>query len=782
MPLNISTSDKTKSAPQETNTTKDSKLKTTSSKINSSVDVPLNNPSSNETTSRLQEATAAKESESKTPSINATSKEDVPLINSSPEENRSTVQESITAKESESKTTPIDANSKADVPLSNPSPKVTKPTSQETNAIKDSELKQTQQSSMVQIPKAEDVQPQKTDEYNNNPNKSKSDSQIIVPRLTAPKIYLPGNNSDVYYCRDNNKITFSWDKIEGATKYKFALYHNDEFSWGKDIAKDETSCEFGILGGDKYRIVLSAVDALGRETSGKYTIDRGRIVTRYLQKSPDCWDSVDIEVLNQRLSNFGLPVPVNNHFGEETEDAIKAVQMVMWDDDINGIVDGDVWKSINTLTKEMNDYSQNNNFQSQQEVRDALNKRYKEAKAPKMLLAVGSNSSEEIKILQERLNDLGLETGGITGEFNHDTLLSVNAIQRGFHLTERGNDTGTAGPLTWNKIWEQEYNRVNSLRWCHENNADFFAPGMGGYNLRGDRADLVREEAERARIAAEEEMFYVNDYMPPMSDEDYNKIYNDAKLFEQGIAKQYIDEINNLFYQKIGVSIEDLTQEDQKMIYYGIIFGVDDNLLFSGGQWLTGKQPFNDNYYFMKAKSFTDACFVAGYGAATFGSAAAAAQALVNSGAAQGFALATAPTGYGGAAFEAVSVEELARAGILSLASGASEKMWERSTNILNSDTQKLRGLRKTSITINPNKPIETTIDGRKVQLRVDVEPDANKIQIQDGYGANSFIDRRIDPNLPIEPQIPNIIKRNLSSGQLQDLIRRIEKAKKYLY
>jgi hypothetical protein len=43
-------------------------------------------------------------------------------------------------------------------------------------------------------------------------------------------------------------------------------------------------------------------------------------------------------------------------------------------------------------------------------------------------------------------------------------------------------------------------------------------------------------------------------------------------------------------------------------------------------------------------------------------------------------------------------------------------------------------------------QPIETTIAGKKVKLRVDAEPDGNKIQIQAGSGKNSTVDVRIDP------------------------------------
>ncbi|UTR14127.1 LXG domain-containing protein [Salipaludibacillus sp. LMS25] len=76
-------------------------------------------------------------------------------------------------------------------------------------------------------------------------------------------------------------------------------------------------------------------------------------------------------------------------------------------------------------------------------------------------------------------------------------------------------------------------------------------------------------------------------------------------------------------------------------------------------------------------------------------------------------------------------------------------------------------------------KPIETTINGKKVKLRVDAEPDGNKIQIQAGSGKNSTVDVRIDPSLPLEPQIPKNL--NLSKGQKQELLKNLQKAVDWL-
>lgn len=126
------------------------------------------------------------------------------------------------------------------------------------------------------------------------------------------------------------------------------------------------------------------------------------------------------------------------------------------------------------------------------------------------------------------------------------------------------------------------------------------------------------------------------------------------------------------------------------MLYEGVIFSIDDNLMFSTAQKLFNKYPFDNNYYFMRAKTFTDAVFASAYGAVTIGSATAVAQALADSGAAGAFALATSETGVGAIAGGAVSIEELARAGVLGITSVASKGMWDRSVNILKDDSEKL--------------------------------------------------------------------------------------------
>lgn len=75
--------------------------------------------------------------------------------------------------------------------------------------------------------------------------------------------------------------------------------------------------------------------------------------------------------------------------------------------------------------------------------------------------------------------------------------------------------------------------------------------------------------------------------------------------------------------------------------------------------------------------------------------------------------------------------------------------------------------------------PIEARLNGKKVLLRVDAEPEANKIQIQSGRGKASLIDVRINPNQPIEPQLPKNLR--FRSGKKEDLLKYIEQAARWL-
>jgi len=155
------------------------------------------------------------------------------------------------------------------------------------------------------------------------------------------------------------------------------------------------------------------------------------------------------------------------------------------------------------------------------------------------------------------------------------------------------------------------------------------------------------------------------------------------------------NEILNNLYAKIGIDPTELTSEDIKMLALGIVYSIDDNVTFGIVQWLhdntTGIEPPEDNYYYMRAKAYTDAMFVAAYTKAALGSAAAALSALEGAGLSGGMAVATSPTGVGTVVFGTAAVTELAGAAVMSGVSYASAKLAQRSQNIFSSSISKLQ-------------------------------------------------------------------------------------------
>lgn len=79
-------------------------------------------------------------------------------------------------------------------------------------------------------------------------------------------------------------------------------------------------------------------------------------------------------------------------------------------------------------------------------------------------------------------------------------------------------------------------------------------------------------------------------------------------------------------------------------------------------------------------------------------------------------------------------------------------------------------------------KPIEGRVNGKKSKIRVDAEPDGNKIQIQSGGGKKSPLDRRIDiskitDRSSIYKLIDKDIQRNIGKGKVEELVDNIWKA-----
>ncbi|MFC5704108.1 VWA domain-containing protein [Cohnella faecalis] len=143
-----------------------------------------------------------------------------------------------------------------------------------------------------------------------------------------------------------------------------------------------------------------------------------------------------------------------------------------------------------------------------------------------------------------------------------------------------------------------------------------------------------------------------------------------------------------------------LTDEDIAMFFEGVMVGVDDNLFFGAAQGIkdltVGYIPPEDNYYFMRGKTYTDAAFIAGFAMATFGSGDAARASFALAGIAGTMALATsalALTGGGIVVSGALATEAVtAAAGGLVLAGVAlvTETMYLRSQDILKADSAKL--------------------------------------------------------------------------------------------
>ncbi|MBL1223678.1 hypothetical protein [Enterococcus sp. BWR-S5] len=79
-------------------------------------------------------------------------------------------------------------------------------------------------------------------------------------------------------------------------------------------------------------------------------------------------------------------------------------------------------------------------------------------------------------------------------------------------------------------------------------------------------------------------------------------------------------------------------------------------------------------------------------------------------------------------------------------------------------------------------KPIEGRVDGKKSKIRVDAEPDGDKIQIQTGHGKRSPLDYRIDVDkitdrASIYNEIPKFIKKGIGKGKLDELVDNIYRA-----
>ena len=108
-------------------------------------------------------------------------------------------------------------------------------------------------------------------------------------------------------------------------------------------------------------------------------------------------------------------------------------------------------------------------------------------------------------------------------------------------------------------------------------------------------------------------------------------------------------------------------------------------MCFGAAHWILWRTPPEHDYYYMRAKTFTDAVF----GAA--GSAVEALRALDTAGLSGAMSLATSETGVGGVVFGSAAVAELAEAAVMAGVSFVSAKMAQSSKGILQSDVGKLQ-------------------------------------------------------------------------------------------
>ncbi|MCG8483194.1 MAG: hypothetical protein MJA31_07810 [Clostridia bacterium] len=149
--------------------------------------------------------------------------------------------------------------------------------------------------------------------------------------------------------------------------------------------------------------------------------------------------------------------------------------------------------------------------------------------------------------------------------------------------------------------------------------------------------------------------------------------------------------IRSKMIEYTGIDFTQLSSEDLEMLGLGIVDSVDDNVFFGLAKKIANREGYSDNYYYIRAKAFGDACFVSAYTIATVGSATQAVIAFTNSGISGTLAVATSPSGAGGAALGAVAVEELARGTVLTGVSFVSSKMMERSHNALTESVANLK-------------------------------------------------------------------------------------------
>lgn len=291
---------------------------------------------------------------------------------------------------------------------------------------------------------------------NVNNNVNNSNINVNIPQLPAPTINMPDVENTVFYCKDTQALSYNWTPINGAVKYKIEI---TDTSVNPNIVSTTnttslTTDTLGVLGGHGYKIWITPIDSQGRSGNrAEYIIEEGRIVTRDLQLN--CTSGKDVMMLHRKLNYLALNTGLNPNIYDEiyrdaTDTAVRAVQLYSGGV-VDGVVGNDTWWNINNLVKQIDEYNRQGNAAAAENLRQDLNKRYTEIRVEKTVLGMNSTDIEAVKILQQKLNYLGLYTAGAQGIFGEQTELSVRALQRACGIYE----DGVVGPKTWEAILDQ---------------------------------------------------------------------------------------------------------------------------------------------------------------------------------------------------------------------------------------------------------------------------------------------------------------------------------------
>lgn len=306
-----------------------------------------------------------------------------------------------------------------------------------------------------------------------NTNTTNQNLNIEEPRLSAPYIHMPDVDNTVFYRKGDESILFTWDSISSAKKYKIQITDvtrdGNNVSISETVDSSITSYRFNVIGQHEYKIWVTPLGKYGKlGNRAEYIIEAGRIVTRDLYYG--CANGKDVLILNQKLNYLGLNTgEVANQYNEifkpNAEIAVKAVQSYNGLKAVDGIVGNDTWWTINNLVRQVDEYNRQGKSTKTQKLINSLKECYREANAEKSILGYGMNN-DSVKVLQEKLNYLGLYTGGAQGVFGQETYISVKALQKACGR----NADGVVGPDTWDSIRDQISIKMTNGDYAYSNN------------------------------------------------------------------------------------------------------------------------------------------------------------------------------------------------------------------------------------------------------------------------------------------------------------------------